>query len=92
MIPMIMKLYVHSGRFRMKLWIPLILVYLLMLPLLLLLLPFIAIAWIAAAIRGWRIPLFRLLALFVELLGTLRKTEVRVVRPAANSEFEIAMM
>jgi hypothetical protein len=63
MIPMIMKLRVDGRSFRRRLWIPLILLWLLLPALLLILLPLIAIVRLVAAIRGWPIPLLRLLSL-----------------------------
>ncbi len=92
MIPMMMKLRVDSRKFRVKLWIPLVLIWLLLLALFLLLLPFVAIAWAVAAMMGWRIPLLRLLPLVFELLGSLRETEVHIVRPASSAELEISML
>ena len=92
MIPAVMKLRIHSGKFRMHLWIPLILLWLLLIVLSLLLLPFIVIAWMALAIRGWQIPMFRFLAVFFELLGALRETEIHVNRPGTNAEVHISLM
>lgn len=89
MIPMVMKLRIHDGRFRMCLWIPLFLLWLFLSAVALLLLPFIAIFWVVAAVRGFWIPLLRIGAAFVELLGSLSKTEIHFSNPASKSEIEI---
>ena len=88
---MIMKLRVEKGRFRMRLWIPLFLVWLLALLFGLLVLPLLVVVWVVFVLTGRRIPLLQILEVFLELLGGLRETEVRVHRPAHAARVEISM-
>jgi hypothetical protein len=92
MIPMIMKLRVHNERFRMNLWIPLILFWLPLLVMLLLMLPFLGIAWLVVWLKGWRIPMLRLLSILVELLSSLRTAHVSVTRSGSGAGLEISLM
>ena len=92
MIPLIMKLRIDSGSFKMRLWIPLILFWPLLLALLLTLLPSIAVAWTATRVRGWPMPLLRMLSSAVVLLGSLRTTELHVIRSVSGAEFMISFV
>ncbi|HTV06705.1 MAG TPA: hypothetical protein VME86_15155 [Acidobacteriaceae bacterium] len=70
---------------RIRLWIPLFLVWLLLLPLVLVLFPFVALAGIFV-----RVNALRLYSAVWSILNSLRHTLVEVHSPAANVRVHLA--
>ncbi|MCC6735725.1 MAG: hypothetical protein IT534_06305 [Bauldia sp.] len=75
MIPMLADLTIETPRRRFRLWLPLFLVWVLLLPFFLVALPFAAIACAV-----FRINPFRALGLLFALLAAVSGTEVAVQR------------
>jgi hypothetical protein len=74
MIPFVAKIAIRTHRnHSFRLWIPLALVWLLLLPLVLLLLPVFGIACLA-----WRVNPFHALSSFGEILSGLKGTDIEV--------------
>ncbi len=92
MIPTVMRLRIKSPEFGLRLWIPLFIVWLLLLPLLVLLVPFLVAIELVMRIGGWRYPVFRALALVVELIASLRKTEIHVHSSSSRTRVDISIL
>ena len=73
MIPLFVVIRVHTGGRRFGLWVPLFLAWLLLLPLVLVLLPFVVIGCLLARMNPWR-----LLKTGWQLLTGLNGTNVEV--------------
>jgi hypothetical protein len=86
MIPSIINLRIQTGkRFRLRLWLPLFIVWPILLVLFLLLLPFLVIAEVVMRIAGTGIRIFAMLGGVVSVLSALRGTVVRVDSPKSDS-------
>lgn len=92
MIPLVMNLRIRTEKFKFRLWIPLFLIWLFLGLLMVMLLPFILIAWLALSVCGWRIPLFRLFLTIIELLADLRKTELHVSSSRNDTRVDISII
>jgi hypothetical protein len=93
MIPSVMNLKIHSGdRFKLRLWLPLFIVWPFALVLLFLLLPFLVIAEIVLRIANARIYLFAILGCVFSLLSALRGLTVKVDNARHNSLVDVTIL
>jgi hypothetical protein len=83
MAPSIIFLKIHSGkRFKIKLWLPIFLLWPIAIILLLIAIPFLLLAEMIFAQRGTPIHFFGLLFGFISVLSSLRGTKIKVAKPA----------
>jgi small neutral amino acid transporter SnatA (MarC family) len=93
MIPSIMNIKIRSGRgFKFRLWLPLFLVWPILLVLFLLLLPFLIIAEIVLRLTGVDIYLFRLLGGLLSVVMAMRGLTVKVNSIRQNSIVHVTIL
>jgi small neutral amino acid transporter SnatA (MarC family) len=93
MIPSIINLRIQSGHhFKLKLWLPLFIMWPIILVLFLLLLPFLVIADFVLFVTGVRIQLFRIIGGVVSVLSAMRGTVVRVNSPKSDSIVNVTIL
>jgi len=93
MIPSIVNLKIQSGqRSRLKLWLPVFIVWPFFIVLFLLLLPFLVMADFVLWATGVKIQLFRMLGGAVSVLSAMRGTVVRVDSPKSDSIVHVTIL
>jgi small neutral amino acid transporter SnatA (MarC family) len=93
MIPSIINLRIQSGsHFKLRLWLPVFIVWPILLVLFLLLLPFLVIADFVLFVTGVRIKLFRILGGVLSVLSAMRGTVVRVNSPKSDSIVNVTIL
>jgi hypothetical protein len=93
MIPSIINLRIQSGqRFKLRLWLPLFIVWPVLIVLFLLLLPFLVIAEVALRATGTGIRLFGILGGVVSVLSAMRGTVVKVDSPKQNAVVHVTIL
>ncbi|HMD67778.1 MAG TPA: hypothetical protein VKF42_02800 [Chitinivibrionales bacterium] len=86
MIPSVMNLKIHSGeRFKLRLWLPLFIIWPFVLVVLLLLLPFLVLAEIVLRLANARIYLFAIIGALFSLISAMQGLTVRVNNEKHNS-------
>ncbi len=92
MVPSIMNLRIEDGnKFRLRLWLPLFLVWPVVLVLFLILLPFLVVAEVVLRLTNVQIYLFRLLGGVFSLLSALRGLTVRVKSVRSSSIVDVVI-
>ena len=92
MVPSIMNLRIEDGnQFRLRLWLPLFLVWPVVLVLFLILLPFLVVAEVVLRLTNVQIYLFRLLGGVFSLLSALRGLTVRVKSVRSSSIVDVVI-
>lgn len=92
MVPSVMNLKIHSGeRFKLRLWLPLFIVWPFALALLLILLPFLVIAEVILRLANARIYLFAMLGCVISLLSEMRGLTVKVNNAKQNSLVDVTI-
>jgi hypothetical protein len=92
MIPSIINLKIKSGhRFRIRLWLPVFILWPVFIALFLIVLPFLVIAEIVLRIAGVQIYLFRMLGGVLAVVSSLRGTVVKVDSPGQNAIVNVAI-
>jgi hypothetical protein len=92
MIPSVMNLKIHSGdRFKLRLWLPLFIVWPFALALLLLLLPFLVVAEAVLRLTNAKIYLFAMLGCMFSLISALRGLTVKVNSVKQNSIVDVTI-
>jgi hypothetical protein len=93
MIPSIMNLKIHSGdRFKLRLWLPLFIVWPLALVLFFLLLPFLVIAEIVLRLANARIYLFSIIGCTISLVSAMRGLTVKVNNARHKSIVDVTFL
>jgi small neutral amino acid transporter SnatA (MarC family) len=93
MIPSIINLKIQSGsHFKLKLWLPVFIVWPVLIVLFLLLLPFLVIAEVVMRIAGTGIHLFAMIGGVVSVLSAMRGTVVRVNSPKSDSIVNVTIL
>lgn len=93
MIPSIINLRIQSGQhFRLRLWLPVFIVWPILIVLFLLLLPFIVIAELVMRVAGTGIRLFAMIGGVVSVLSSMRGTVVRVDSPKSDSIVHVTIL
>lgn len=93
MIPSVMNLKIHSGdRFKLRLWLPLFILWPFALVLFFLLLPFLVIAEIVLRLANARIYLFAILGCMFSLCSALRGLTVKVDNARHNSLVDVTFL
>jgi hypothetical protein len=93
MIPSIINLRIQSGqRFKLKLWLPVFILWPVFLVFFLLLLPLLVIAELVMRVAGTGIRLFAIIGGVVSLLSSLRGTVVRVNSPKNDSIVNVTIL
>jgi hypothetical protein len=86
MIPSIINLKIQSGsHFKLRLWLPVFIVWPILIVLFLLLLPFLVIAELVMRVAGTGIRLFGMIGGVVSVLSAMRGTVVKVDSPKQNA-------
>jgi hypothetical protein len=86
MIPSIINLKIQSGaHFKLRLWLPVFIVWPIFIVLFLLLLPFLVIAELVMRVAGTGIRLFAMIGGVVSVLSAMRGTVVKVDSPKSDS-------
>jgi hypothetical protein len=92
MVPSIMNLRIEDGnKFRLRLWLPLFLVWPVVLVLFLILLPFLVVAEVVLRLTNVQIYLFRMLGGVFSLLSALRGLTVRVKSVRSSSIVDVVI-
>ena len=92
MIPSIINLKINSGRkFRLRLWLPIFILWPVFLVLFLIALPFLVIADIVLRVSGARIRLFGMIGGVLSVLSSLRGTAIKVRNPAQQRAVDVAV-
>jgi hypothetical protein len=88
-----MNLKIHSGgRFKLRLWLPLFIVWPIALVLFFLLLPFLVIAEIVLRVANAKIYLFAIIGCTFSLLSALRGLTVKVDNAKHNSIVDLTIL
>jgi hypothetical protein len=86
MVPSFISLKIHSGpRVKLRLWLPIFILWPFFLVLVLLLAPFLYIAEIISIQRGMPIRFFCLLGGVIAILSSLRGTKVKIDSPGKQA-------
>jgi hypothetical protein len=92
MVPSIMNLHIKNGnKFRLRLWLPLFLVWPVVLVLFLILLPFLVVAEVVLRLTNVQIYLFRMLGGVFSLLSAMRGLTVRVKSVRSSSIVDVVI-
>jgi small neutral amino acid transporter SnatA (MarC family) len=92
MVPSIMNLRIEdSNKFRLRLWLPLFLVWPIVLVLFLILLPFLVVAEVVLRLTNVQIYLFRMLGGVFSLLSAMRGLTVRVKSVRSSSIVDVVI-
>ena len=92
MVPSIMNLRIEDGnKFRLRLWLPLFLVWPVVFVLFLILLPFFVVAEVVLRLTNVQIYLFRMLGGVFSLLSALRGLTVRVKSVRSSSIVDVVI-
>ena len=92
MIPSIMNLKIHSGeRFKLRLWLPLFIVWPFAFVFLLLLLPFLVLAEIVLRLANARIYLFAMIGALFSLISAMQGLTVKVNNEKHNSLVDVTI-
>jgi hypothetical protein len=93
MIPSVMNLKIHSGeRFKLRLWLPLFIVWPFAIVLLGLLFPFLVLAEIVLRIANARIYLFAILGCVFSLISAMQGLTVKVNNAQHNSLVDVTIL
>ncbi len=92
MVPSVMNLKIHSGaRFKLRLWLPLFIVWPFVFVSLILLLPFLVLAEIILRLANARIHLFAIIGALFSLISALQGLTVRVKNEKQNSLVDVTI-
>jgi hypothetical protein len=92
MIPGIINLKIQSGqKFRLRLWLPVFILWPVFLAVFLIVLPFLLVAEIVLRIAGVPIYLFRMLGALFAAASSLRGTMVKVDSPRQNAIINVTI-
>ncbi len=92
MVPNVINLRIHDGdKFKLRLWLPLFLVWPIVLVLFAVLLPFIVLADIVLFVTNARICVLRILGGVYSLLSALRGLTVRVHSVRSSSYVDVVV-
>jgi hypothetical protein len=92
MVPSIMNLHIEDGnKFRLRLWLPLFLVWPIVLVVFLILLPFLVVAEAVLRLTNVQIYLFRMLGGVFSLFSAMRGLTVRVKSVRSSSIVDVVI-
>jgi hypothetical protein len=93
MIPSIINLRIQSGqRFKLRLWLPVFIVWPILIVLFLLLLPFLVIAEVVLRVAGTGIRLFGIIGGVVSVFSAMHGTVVKVNSPKQDTIVNVTIL